>query len=41
MRPIEVPEIPKLANYVIDKVREKDPVQYEALLQSIGELEVG
>jgi len=38
MRPIEIPEIPKLANYVIAKVKEKDPDQYDALLKSIGEL---
>ena len=38
MRPIEIPEIPKLANYVIAKVKEKDPDQYNALLKSIGEL---
>ena len=38
MRPIEIPEIPKLANYVIGKVKEKDLEQYNALMKSIGEL---
>lgn len=38
MRPIEIPEIPKLANYVLSKVKEKDRAQYDALLKSIGEL---
>ena len=38
MRPIEIPEIPKLANYVLAKVKEKDHAQYDALLKSIGEL---
>ena len=38
MRPIEVPEIPKLANYVLSKVKEKDRDQYDALLKSIGEI---
>ncbi len=37
MRPIEIPEIPKLANYVLSKVKEKDGDQYDALLKSIGE----
>ena len=38
MRPIEIPEIPKLANYVLSRIEEKDPPQYEALLKSIGVL---
>lgn len=37
MRPIEIPEIPALANYVLDKIYEKDPEQYNSLLKSIGE----
>lgn len=37
MRPIEVPEIPKVANFVLDKIFEKDPDQFNALLKSIGE----
>ena len=39
MKPVEVPEIPKLANYVLDKIYEKDPSQYNSLLKSIGEPE--
>ncbi|MBA4416782.1 MAG: AAA family ATPase [Syntrophus sp. (in: bacteria)] len=37
MRPIEIPEIPKVANYVLTKIREKDSEQFKALLESIGE----
>ncbi len=36
MKPIEVPEIPTLANYVLDKIFEKDPEQFNALSRSIG-----
>lgn len=36
MRPIEIPEIPKLARYVLEKIKEKDCDQYLALLKSIG-----
>ena len=39
MTPIEIPEIPRLANYVLDKMFEKDPEQFNALLRSIGETE--
>jgi len=39
MKPVEIPEIPKLAKYVLDKIKEKDPDQYCALLKSIGEAE--
>jgi len=39
MKPVEIPEIPKLANYVLDKIYEKDPHQYNSLLKSIGEPE--
>ena len=38
MRPIEVPEIPAVANYVLDKMYEKDKEQFNALLKSIGQL---
>jgi wobble nucleotide-excising tRNase len=38
MRPIEIPEIPKLANYVIAKVKKKDCDQYDALMKSISEI---
>jgi wobble nucleotide-excising tRNase len=36
MKPVEIPEIPTLANYVLDKIYEKDPHQYNSLLKSIG-----
>lgn len=39
MKPIEIPEIPKLANYVLNKIYEVDPQQYNSLLRSIGEPE--
>jgi len=39
MAPIEIPEIPRLATYVLDKMFKKDPEQYNALLSSIGETE--
>ena len=37
MRPIDIPEIPAVANFVLDKMYEKDKEQFNALLQSIGE----
>ena len=37
MRPIEIPEIPSVAKFVLDKMYEKDKDQFNALLQSIGE----
>lgn len=36
MRPIDVPEIKKVAQFILDKMKENDPDQYEALLESIG-----
>lgn len=36
-RPVEIPEIAKVANYVLDKIYASDAVQYNALLKSIGE----
>ena len=36
MKPIEIPEIPKLANYVLNQIRIKDTEQYNALIESIG-----
>lgn len=39
MKPVEIPEIPKLAKYVLDKIKENDSDQYCALLKSIGEAE--
>ena len=34
--PVEVPEMKKVAQFILDKIQEKDPEQYEALLISIG-----
>lgn len=34
--PIEVPEMKTTANCILQKIKEKDPDQYSALLQSIG-----
>jgi len=36
MRPVEGPEISKLATYVLSKIQAKDCKQYDALMQSIG-----
>ncbi|WP_186058776.1 AAA family ATPase [Burkholderia gladioli] len=38
-KPIEIPEIAKVANYVLDKIYDSDKDQYNALLKSIGEPE--
>ncbi len=38
-KPVEIPEIAKVANYVLDKIYDSDSVQYNALLKSIGEPE--
>jgi len=35
MKPIEIPEIPKVARYVLNKIKEKDNEQFEALLKSV------
>lgn len=34
--PIDVPEMKTTANFILQKIKEKDPDQYSALLQSIG-----
>lgn len=36
-KPVEIPEISKVANYVLDRIYEADPDQYNSLLKSIGE----
>ena len=36
-KPVEIPEISKVANFVLDKIYATDPIQYNALLKSIGE----
>jgi len=35
-KPVEIPEIAKVANFVLDMIRTNDPAQYNALLKSIG-----
>lgn len=35
-KPVEIPEIAKVANFVLDKIYAADPHQYNALLKSIG-----
>ena len=37
MRPVDVPEMRKVAQYILRKIEEKDKEQYDALLKSIGE----
>ncbi|WP_332848146.1 AAA family ATPase [Massilia sp. S19_KUP03_FR1] len=39
IKPIDIPEIPKLATFVLDKMYAADPHQFNALLRSIGEPE--
>lgn len=36
LKPLEIPEISKLAMYILEKIKEKDLEQYNALLKSIG-----
>lgn len=36
-KPVEIPEIAKVASFVLDKIYASDPHQYNALLKSIGE----
>lgn len=38
-KPVEIPEISRVANYVLDKIYAADAVQYNSLLKSIGEPE--
>ncbi len=38
-KPVEIPEISKVANYVLEKIYASDKVQYNCLLKSIGEPE--
>ncbi|MSN24919.1 MAG: AAA family ATPase [Geobacter sp.] len=38
-KPVEIPEISKVANFVLDKIYDSDSAQYNALLKSIGEPE--
>lgn len=39
MRPVDIPEIPRLAKYLLDTIWAKDPDQYNALMKSIGQPE--
>lgn len=39
IRPVEIPEIPKLAQFILNKIKNEDPEQFDALLSSIGEQE--
>ena len=36
MMPIDIPELKKVAQFILDKIKENDNDQYEALLESIG-----
>ena len=36
MIPIDIPELKKIAQFILDKIKENDNDQYEALLESIG-----
>jgi hypothetical protein len=36
MVPIDCAEISRTATFVLDKMRDKDPVQYEHFLKSVG-----
>lgn len=36
MKPLDVPEISKLANFVLNTIKQKDPEQYQALLDSMN-----
>ena len=37
MRPVDIPEMRTMAQYILKKIKEKDEEQYDALLKSIGE----
>ncbi len=37
MIPIDIPEMKSIAEFILNKIKENDPDQYSALLQSIGE----
>ena len=37
MRPVDIPEMRTMAQYILKKIEEKDKEQYDALLKSIGE----
>jgi AAA15 family ATPase/GTPase len=37
MHALEIPKIPKVATYVLERIKNKDREQFDALLESIGE----
>lgn len=37
MVPLDIPELKKVAQFILNKIEDNDPDQYEALLESIGE----
>lgn len=37
MKPVDIPEISRVVNFVLSKIKEKDEEQYNSLLRSIGE----
>ncbi|QES89657.1 AAA family ATPase [Rhizosphaericola mali] len=39
MSPIDIPELKRVAQFILDKIKDKDEEQYNALLQSIGKEE--
>ncbi|MCW7491962.1 AAA family ATPase [Leptospira sp. 2 VSF19] len=38
MIPVDIPELKKVAQFILDKIKENDNDQYDALLESIGEV---
>ncbi len=36
MIPVDIPELKKVAQFILDKIEENDDEQYKALLESIG-----
>jgi len=39
MQPIDIPEMKKVAQFILDKIEDRDPDQYSALLESIGQMQ--
>ena len=37
MRPVDILELSKVVNFVLDTIKKKDKDQYDSLLRSIGE----
>ena len=36
MKPLDIPESKKIAKFVLETIKRKDPERYEALCESIG-----